>query len=114
MRDILKETSPSPETNLQADQGETLQEMSTAGGPPEKTLEHTLETSLEDIDPTMETSLEGGISRREMKTQEGKEDMIIGVVILAMGVEVEDAARRPCVMGGPLQATPWPGSPQRI
>ena len=102
MRDILKETSPSPETNLQADQGETLQEMSTVGSPPEKTLEYTLETSLEDIDPTIETSLEGGMSRRGMRTQEGKEDLMIGVVILAMGVDVENAARRLCVMGGLL------------
>ena len=54
------------------------------------------------------------MSKKEMKTQEGKEDMMIGEVILAMGADVEDAARRPCVMGGPLQATPWPGSPQRI
>ena len=102
MRDILKETSPSSETNLQTGRGETLQEMNTVGVPLEKTLDYTLENSLEDTDPTQETSPEGGMSRRGMRTQEGKEDMMIGVVILAMGVDVEDAARRPCVMGGPL------------
>ena len=56
----------------------------------------------EDIGHTPETNPEGGMNKKEIKTQEGKEDMMIGVVILAMGVDVEDAARRPCVMGGPL------------
>ena len=103
MRDILQETSPSPETNLQTGRGETLQEMSTAGVPLEKTPDYTLENSLEDTDPTQETSPEGGMNRKGMKTQEGKEDLTIGIVILAMGVDVENAARRPCVMRVPCR-----------
>ena len=42
------------------------------------------------------------MTKKGVKTQEGKEDMMIGEVILAMGVDVENAARRPCVMGGLL------------
>ena len=100
MRDILKETSPSPETNLQTDQEETLLGMSIVGDHPEKTPDYTLETNLEIKDPTTETSPEEGMSRKEVRTQEGKGDLMIGEVILAMGVDAENAARRPCVMGG--------------
>ena len=95
MRDILKETSPSQETNLQAEQGETLLGMSIVGDHPEKTPDYTLETNLEIKDPITETSLEEGMNRREMRTLEGKEGLMIGEVILAMGGDVENAARRP-------------------
>ena len=40
------------------------------------------------------------MSKKEVRTQEGKGDLMIGEVILAMGVDAENAARRPCVMGG--------------
>ena len=95
MRGILKETSPSPETNPQTDQEETLLGRSTVGEHPEKTPDYTLETHLEIKDPITETSLEEGMNRREMRTLEGKEGLMIGEVILAMGGDVENAARRP-------------------
>ena len=68
-----------------------------AGVPLGKTQGCTPETNLE-----IEINQEEGMTKKEVKTQEGKEDMMIGEVILAMGADVENAARRPCVMGGPL------------
>ena len=100
MRDILKETSPSPETSLQIDKEETPLGMIIAGDHPEETQDWTLEKNLEIRDLITETSLEEDMTKREMRTLEGREGLMIGVVILAMGGDAEGAARRPWVMGG--------------
>ena len=117
MKNTHLETSPSPETSHKTFRGETFQEVSMAGVPQEKTQEITPETNLgietpqgKDPEHTQETNQGVGMTKKGVKTQEGIEDMMIGEVILAMGVDVENAARRPCVMGGPLLASPWPGS----
>ena len=84
-------------------QGNTPETSPGTETPQGKAPEHTLETN-QGVDSAM----------KGLITQERIEDMMIGGVILAMGADVENAARRPCVMGGPLLAPPWPGSPLRI
>ena len=85
-------TNPYPGINLQADKGETPQEMTRAG---EETQECTLEKKLENKEHITETNLEVELTRTQKRTPEGREGMKIEVVTLAMEGDAEGAARRP-------------------
>ena len=102
MIETLPETSPTPETSHRTFQGETFQEVIMAEIPQGKTPDCTPETSQETEihqgkapEHTLETSQGTGTTMKELMTQEGTEDMMIGVVMPAMGVDAETAARRP-------------------
>ena len=88
-------TSPYPGINLQADKGETPQEMTRAGDHPDETQECTLEKKLESKGLIIETNLEEEIIKIQKRTPEGREGLKIEVVILAMEGDAEGAARRP-------------------